>query len=153
MNEPGWYVFQLGVPGDSANIGLETPCNDIAERFFVQAQPTLSTTVSSDSVTPGTPIFDRVEVGSLAGTGVTAAVDLFGPFARPRADRVRRRARLERRGDRQRQRHVQDGTFTPTVPGVYAYRAQIESTQLVRGIAGDLRRGHRDDGRVRRPRR
>jgi hypothetical protein len=74
-------VFQLNVPGDSANIGLKTPCNDIAERFFVQAQPTLSTTVSSDSVKTSTPIFDQVKVGSLAGTNVTVTVDLFGPFA------------------------------------------------------------------------
>ena len=28
------------------------------------------------------------------------------------------------------------GSFTPTVPGVYAYRAQIESTQLVQGTEG-----------------
>ena len=37
--------------------------------------------VSSDSVAPGTPIFDRIEVGSLAGTTVTATVQLFGPFS------------------------------------------------------------------------
>ena len=136
VDETGWYVFQLNVPGDSANIGLETPCNDIAERFFVQAQPTLSTTVSSDSVTPSTPIFDHVEVGSLAGTGVTVTVDLFGPFANRSSISCTGPPVWTGAVTANANGTYKSGSFTPTVPGVYAYRAQIESTQLVQGTQG-----------------
>src|SRR5262249_25939909 len=30
---PGWYVFAIAVPGDSANAGVKSLCNDRAERF------------------------------------------------------------------------------------------------------------------------
>ena len=136
VDETGWYVFQLNVPGDSTNIGLETPCNDVAERFFVQAQPTLSTTVSSDSVTPSTPIFDRVKVGSLAGTGVTVTVDLFGPFTNRSSISCSGAPVWTGAVTAQANGTYKTGSFTPTVPGVYAYRAQIASTQLVQGTQG-----------------
>ena len=136
VDETGWYVFQLNVPGDSANIGLKTPCNDIAERFFVQAQPTLSTTVSSDSVTPSTPIFDQVKVGSLAGTNVTVTVDLFGPFANRSSIACAGPPVWTGAVTANANGTYKSGSFTPTVPGVYAYRAQIESTQLVQGTEG-----------------
>jgi LPXTG-site transpeptidase (sortase) family protein len=133
VNRTGWYVFQLAVPGDAANIGVRTACSDSAERFFVQAQPTLATTVSSDSVTPGTPLFDRLEVGSLAGTTVTATVQLFGPFS-SRAKVACGAAPIwtgtvtaNANGT------YKTGTFTPTVPGYYTYLAQIPSTDLVIG--------------------
>ena len=133
VNRTGWYVFQLAVPGDSANIGVRTQCDDSAERFFVQAQPTLATTVSSDSVSPGTPIFDQVEVGSLAGTTVTATVQLFGPFSS--------RANVACTGapvwtgavTADANAAYKTDTFTPTVPGYYTYQAQIPSTDVVIG--------------------
>ncbi len=136
VTETGWYVFQLKVPGDSANIGLETPCNDVAERFFVQAQPTLATTVSSDSVKPSTPIFDRVEVGGLAGTAVTVTVDLFGPFANRSSISCTGPPVWTGAVTATANGTYKTASFTPTVPGVYAYRAQIESTQLVQGTQG-----------------
>ena len=43
VNKPGWYGFQLRAPGDNANVGVRTSCADSSEHFFVQAQPTLST--------------------------------------------------------------------------------------------------------------
>jgi hypothetical protein len=67
VDETGWYVFQLNVPGDSPTIGLETPCNDVANGSSSRRSRRL-TTVSSDSVTPSTPIFDP-SGGRLAGTG------------------------------------------------------------------------------------
>jgi LPXTG-site transpeptidase (sortase) family protein len=133
VNRTGWYVFQLAVPGDAANIGVRTACNDSAERFFVQAQPTLSTIVSSDSVAPGTPVFDQLKIGSLAGTSVTATVQLFGPF--PTRAKVACSAApiwtgavtVNANGS------YKTDTFTPTVPGYYTYLAQIPSTDLVIG--------------------
>ena len=109
VSRPGWYGFQLRVPGDSANVGVRTSCSDASKRFFVQAQPTLATMASAPATTAGTPIFDRVTVGSLAGTSVTAVVDLFGPFANTSADRLRRHTRLERLGLRHGERLLQDG--------------------------------------------
>ena len=130
----GWYVFQLGVPGDAANVGVRTSCTDTAERFFVQAQPTISTLVSSDTVAPGTPIYDHVTVGSLAGTTVTGTVELFGPFqsrsamdcsgAPVWAGAVTAKANGTYKTD----------TFTPTVAGYYTYRASIDSTESVIGV-------------------
>src|SRR5262249_51489136 len=79
--KPGWYVFQLSIPETETAAGMRTLCSDTAERFFMQAAPTLATQVSAPKVTPGQAIFDSVTVGGTAGTTVTAVVDLFGPFA------------------------------------------------------------------------
>ena len=106
-----------------------TPCNDIAERFFVQAQPTLATIVSSDSVAPGTPIFDRVEVGSLAGTTVTATVQLFGPFPSRASVACTGAPVWTGAVTADANGAYETDTFTPTVPGFYTYRAQIASTR------------------------
>jgi len=129
----GWYAFEVAVPGDATTAGARSGCDEESERFFAQAQPTVSTLVSSDSVAPGTPIFDRLTVGSLAGTTVTATVDLFGPFrSRPAIDcggapvwtgAVTAAANGT----------YKTGTFTPTVAGYYTYRAQVETTETVVG--------------------
>ncbi len=136
VNLPGWYGFQLRVPGDSANIGVRTSCSDSAERFFVQAQPTLSTAASAATVSPSTPIFDRVTVGSLAGTSVSAVVDLFGPFASTSAIACGGTPVWSGSVSATANGSYKTATFTPTVPGVYAYRAQIDSTSLIRGSQG-----------------
>jgi Sortase domain len=136
VTRPGWYGFQLRVPGDSANVGVRTSCSDPAERFFVQAQPTLSTAASAATVSPSTPIFDRVTVGSLAGTSVTADVDLFGPFAGTSAIVCSGTPVWSGSVSATANGSYQTASFTPTVPGVYAYRAQIDSTSLIRGSQG-----------------
>jgi LPXTG-site transpeptidase (sortase) family protein len=133
VRSPGWYVFQLRVPGDLGNVGLRTPCDDPAERFFVQAQPTLTTVASSGMVAPGTAIFDRVAVGSLAGTSVTAVVDLFGPFASSTAISCGGAPIWSGSISAKANGTYKTASFTPTVPGVYAYRARIDSTDLIRG--------------------
>jgi hypothetical protein len=136
VNRPGWYVFQLRVPGDATNVGVRSSCADPAERFFVQAQPTLSTTVSAATVAPGTPIFDRVTIGSLAGESVTVGVDLFGPFASTSAIDCGGTPVWGGSVPAKANGSYKTATFTPTVPGVYTYRAQIASTSLVRGSQG-----------------
>src|SRR5262249_58129104 len=47
VSRPGWYVFEITVPGDSTNAGVKSRCDDPAERFFAQTQPSLTTQVSS----------------------------------------------------------------------------------------------------------
>jgi hypothetical protein len=136
VDRPGWYVFAITVPGDSANVGARTQCDDPAERFFAQTQPSLTTQVSSDNVAPGTAMYDRLTVGSLAGTPVTAVVDLFGPFGSAAAVTCggtpiwSGSVALDRNGS------YQTESFTPTVPGFYTYQATIGSTALVRGSQG-----------------
>ncbi len=110
VGRPGWYGFQLRVPGDSANVGVRTSCSD-AVGAVLRPGPAdaLPRWQAPRLPPPGTPIFDRVTVGSLAGTSVTAVVDLFGPFASSSADRLRRPTRLERHGLRHGERLLQDG--------------------------------------------
>ena len=133
---PGWYVFQLGVPGDSANVGVRTRCDDAAERFFAQAAPSLATLVSSDRVAPGTPVYDQLTVGSLAGTTVTAVVSLYGPFSSRTTISCGGTPVWSGAIDLTRNGSYRTESFTPTVPGVYVYRATIASTDLVVGTQG-----------------
>jgi hypothetical protein len=136
VSKPGWYVFALAVPGDSANVGVKSSCDDPAERFFAQTQPTLTTEVSSGQVATGSPMFDRLTVGSLGGTPVTAIVDLYGPFASDTAIACGGTPIWSGSVSVNRNGSYQTDSFTPTVPGVYSYQATIGSNALVRGSKG-----------------
>jgi Sortase domain len=131
--KPGWYVFQLSIPETGTASALRTLCSDTAERFFMQAAPTLTTQVSGSTAAPGQPIFDRVTVGSTAGTAVTAVVDLFGPFSSTAKISCTVAPIWSGSVTATQNGTFQTAEFTPTVPGVYAYRARIDSTELVRG--------------------
>ncbi len=131
---PGWYVYQEVVPGDSGTLGLTTPCNAPTERFRVDTQPTVVTTVSSQTVTPGTAITDTVNVTGLAGESATVSAALYGPFATRAAIGCTGTAvwtgTLSVAGD---------GTyttqpFTPTVSGYYTYRESIAAAGFVRAV-------------------
>jgi Sortase domain len=130
---PGWYVFQLEIPKTETAAALSTPCDDSAEQFFTQVAPTLTTGVSAPTVAAGQPIFDRVTVKSTAGTTVTAVVDLFGPFASPAKISCSAAPIWSGSVAATHNGTFATASFTPTVPGVYAYRARIDSTELVRG--------------------
>ncbi len=131
--KPGWYVFQLSIPNRGTAAGLQTLCNNSAERFFMQASPMLTTQASGQTAAPGQPIFDRVTVASTAGATVTAVVNLFGPFAS--AAKISCSAAPIWSGSVTATHNgtFKTGEFTPTVPGVYTYDARVSSTQLVRG--------------------
>jgi hypothetical protein len=136
VSKPGWYVFAITVPGNSANVGVKSSCDDPAERFFAQTQPSVTTQVSSDHVASGSPMFDRLTVGSLGGTPVTVVVDLYGPFASDTAIACNGTPIWSGSVSANRNGSFQTGSFTPTVPGVYSYQATIGSTALVRGSKG-----------------
>jgi hypothetical protein len=131
--KPGWYVFQLSIPETGTAAGLRTLCSDAAERFFMQAAPTLTTQVSGPTAAPEQPIFDQVTVGSTAGTAVTAVVDLFGPFASRAKISCTAAPIWSGSITATHNGTFKTAEFTPTVPGFYSYRARIDSTQLVRG--------------------
>jgi len=136
VSRPGWYVFEITVPGDSANVGVKSRCDDAAERFFAQTQPSLTTQISSGNVTAGTPMFDQLTVGSLGGTPVTVMVDLYGPFTSQTAIVCSGTPIWSGSVSVQRDGSFKTDSFTPTVPGVYSYQATIGSTALVRGSKG-----------------
>jgi sortase family protein len=129
----GWYVFQLSIPETMTAAGLQTPCSDTSERFFMQAAPTLTTQVSAQTLAAGSPIFDRVTVASAAGETVTAVVDLFGPFASTAKVSCSAAPIWSGSVTAKKNGEYKTAEFTPTVPGVYTYRARIDSTQVVRG--------------------
>jgi hypothetical protein len=133
---PGWYVFAITIPGDSANLGVKSRCDDPAERFFAQTEPTLATTVSSGSASAGTPVFDRLTVGSLGGTPVTVIVDLYGPFATRSAITCSGTPVWSGSVPVTDNGSYDTESFKPTVPGFYGYQATIGNTTLVRGSKG-----------------
>jgi hypothetical protein len=129
---PGWYAYQEVIPGDAGTIGLTTPCNAPSERFRVETQPKVITTVSAQSVAPGTQITDTVKVSDLAGEAATVQASLYGPFATRAAIKCTGTAAwtgtIAAAGD---------GTyvtqpFTATVPGYYVYHESIAAAGFVR---------------------
>lgn len=131
---PGWYVYQEVVPGDAGTIGLTTSCNSATERFRVDTQPAVTTTVSSQNVALGTAITDTVKVSGLAGEHATVQASLYGPFAT--------RAALSCTGtpvwtgtlDVQADGTYTTQPFTPTASGYYTYRESIAAAGFVRAV-------------------
>jgi sortase family protein len=132
LKAPGWYVYQEVVPGNAGSTGVTTPCAAPGERFRVETQPTVVTTVSSQSVVPGAQITDTVKVAGLAGETATVQAFLYGPFAT--------RAVIRCAGTPAWTGSISaasDGTyttqpFTVTVPGYYTYRESIAASGFVR---------------------
>ena len=132
LKQPGWYAYQEVFPGDAGTIGLTTPCNAPSERLRVETQPQVVTTVSSQSVAPGTQITDSVKVSGLAGETATVQASLYGPFAT--------RAAIKCTGGAAWTGTIAaagDGTyvtqpFTVTVPGYYTYYESITASGFVR---------------------
>ena len=98
----------------------------------METQPQVVTTVSSQSVAPGTQITDSVKVSGLAGETATVQASLYGPFAT--------RAAIKCTGGAAWTGTIAaagDGTyvtqpFTVTVPGYYTYYESIAASGFVR---------------------
>ncbi len=134
IKAPGFYAYQEVVPGNASTLGLTTPCNAPSERFRVDTQPTVVTTVSSQSVIPGAAITDTVKVTGLAGEPATVSASLYGPFAS--------RAAISCSGTPAWTGTIAvtaDGTyttapFTVQAPGYYTYRESIAASGFVRAV-------------------
>jgi LPXTG-site transpeptidase (sortase) family protein len=132
IQDPGYYTFQETIPGDTAHIGLTTPCAVPAEGFKVEVQPKVVTTVSSQKVAPGTAISDSVNVSGLGGEQVNVLAFLYGPY--PAREAINCSGQpiwtgtipVSTDGD------YDTDSFTVTVPGFYAYREQIAAGEFVR---------------------
>jgi hypothetical protein len=128
----GFYVYQETVPGDTGTIGLTTLCDTPSERFRVDTQPAVVTTVSSQSVAPGTAITDTVKVTGLAGEQATVTAALYGPFASRAV--ISCSAAPVWTGTLP---VTADGSFTTApftvqTPGYYTYRESIAASGFVR---------------------
>src|SRR5581483_4636324 len=97
-------------------------------------QPTVVTTVSSQSVLPGAQITDAIKVTGLGGEQATVAASLYGPFATRAAIKCTGTAvwtgTVAANGD---------GTyttqpFTVQAPGYYTYRESIAAAGFVRAV-------------------
>ena len=134
IKAPGWYAYQETVPGDASTIGLTTPCNAPSERFRVDTQPAVVTTVSSQSVLPGATITDTVKVTGLNGESATVTAGLYGPFPT--------RAAIACTGTPVWTGTIPvtaDGTYTTEpatvqIPGYYTYRESIAASGFVRAV-------------------
>ncbi len=132
IKAPGWYAYQETVPGDASTTGLTTPCNAPSERFRVDTQPAVVTTVSSQSVLPGTTITDTVKVTGLNGESATVTATLYGPFPT--------RAAIVCTGTPVWTGTIPvtaDGSYTTAaatvqIPGYYTYRESIAASGFVR---------------------
>ena len=132
VSKPGWYVYQEVIPGDAGNTGLTTPCSTPSERFRVDTQPKVVTTVSSQSATPGAQLTDAVKVSGLNGESATVRAQLYGPFATRAAIKCTGSplwtGTLTAAGD---------GSYTTqavtvTAPGYYTYHESIAASGFVR---------------------
>jgi hypothetical protein len=131
--QPGWYVYVEVVPGNAGSTGLTTPCDAPSERFRVDTQPKVVTTVSSQSVAPGAQITDTVKVSGLAGETATVQASLYGPFASRAVIRCGATpawtGTIAAAGDGS----YTTQPFTVTVPGYYTYRESIAAAGFVHG--------------------
>jgi hypothetical protein len=132
LAKPGLYTYQETIPGDTAHVGLTTPCGVAAESFRVELQPQVHTTVSAQRVVPGTPITDTVQVSGLAGEHVTVQAALYGPFASRDAIACTGQPVWTGSLDVPADGEYRTDPFTPTVPGFYTYREQIATVDFVR---------------------
>jgi hypothetical protein len=131
-SRPGWYGYQLTIASTDDVLGLTTPCAVPAETFSVQAQPAVTTQISSQTSLAGSAVTDTVAVSGLAGETVTVAAALYGPYAA--ADKMTCASPPYWAGSFS---ATADGTYatepvTLTVPGYYTYRESTAASEFVR---------------------
>ncbi len=132
MTRPGLYTYQLTVPSTDDVIGTTTECGVPAETIRVQAQPQVTTVVSSDRITQGGELFDTLQVTGLAGENAIVKLDLFGPFATREAISCEGEplwsGTVPVTGDGE----YQSETVNLSVGGYYTYRERIDAFGFVR---------------------
>ncbi len=131
---PGWYQYQLVVPGDANISGVTTPCTDTAERFRVRVAPRVRTIVSTSTLRPGGSLFDRIQVDGLGGQAVTVNAALYGPFPSREAIKCDTPPVWSGTVPFTADGEQPTATTTITVPGYYTYRETIAESDLVRPV-------------------
>jgi hypothetical protein len=131
---PGWYTYQLTVPGTSDVTGLTTACAEPAESFRVQVQPRVRTIVSSAALKPAQTVFDRVLVENLGGQAVTVNASLYGPFPTREAIKCDTTPVWTGTLNVNKDGEYPTAPVALTVPGYYTYHETIAETELVRPV-------------------
>lgn len=138
---PGWYTYQLTLPGSADVAGLTTPCAEPAESFRVQVQPRVRTVVSSAALRPSQSVYDRVFVEGLGGQAVTVNAALYGPFASREAIVCTTAPVWTGTLDVAADGEFATAPVTLTTPGYYTYHETIAESELVRPVTttcGDI---------------
>lgn len=138
---PGWYTYQLTVPGNENVAGLTTPCAELTESFRVQVQPRVRTIVSSGAIAPSQTIFDRVLVEGVGGQALAINAALYGPFASREAIKCDTTPVWVGTLNVSADGEYPTAPVALTVPGYYTYRETIAASELVRPVetlCGDL---------------
>src|SRR5262245_22226434 len=81
IDRAGYYTYRETIAVSEASSGAATACAETAETTFAHAQPIVTTVASSEVVSRGSAVFDRVRVRGLGKTAARIRVELFGPFA------------------------------------------------------------------------
>ena len=134
LERAGYYVYRASIPERPPGAGFVADCGEESETIFVQARPSLSTTVSKQVVRPGARIVDRVSVEGLGKTPATIEAELFGPFATRASIRcVESRLRWSGRVAVQGSGTVETPPVVLRRAGFYGYRERLVGTPLVAG--------------------
>ena len=129
---PGWYTYQLIVPGDANVAGVTTPCAEPKESFRVQVQPRVRTVVSSGSLRPTDTVFDRVIVEGLGGQSVVVQAALYGPFGSREAIKCDTTPVWTGSLNVSADGEYQTDPVALRAPGYYTYRETIAGSELVK---------------------
>ena len=129
--QPGWYGYQVTIPGSSTVAATTSPCAPASESFEVTVAPTVHTQVSSAAAAPGTSLSDTVIVSGLQGQSATVNANLYGPY--PTAAAINCQGtpawtgQIAVTGDGT----YQTETTTLQTPGYYVYVESIAAQGLV----------------------
>ncbi|WP_320672783.1 class F sortase [Patulibacter defluvii] len=131
-NAPGWYGYQLIVPGTDDVLGVTTPCAEPSETLRVEVQPRVHTQISNQLLNGPGSVTDTVWVEGLAGQSATVAAALYGPL--PAADKLTCDGPPVWSGSFA---AAADGQYVTepaqlTVPGYYTYRERLTGSEFVR---------------------
>jgi hypothetical protein len=132
LDQIGWYVYQHDVPDDQSHLGATTSCTDPKERVRVVAQPIVYTAVSAQTAVPGARIFDRINVGGLAGEKATVRAALYGPFPNAKAISCSGKPLSTWSISVHADGEYRTPPTTLTLPGYYTYHESIEASEFVR---------------------
>jgi Sortase domain len=129
----GWYTYVESVPSDEAHVGVTTPCGAAAESFLVEVVPKLTTAVSAQRVSIGSPLTDLIHVQGLAAP-VTIEASLYGPFASKDAIACSGTPVWTGTIVASADGEYETAAYSPSRLGYYTYRERIVAGDLVRRI-------------------
>ena len=131
----GYYAYKLTIAPTSATTGVTTACGGGNETFVVATTPSVQTQVSSAQVSPGSQLFDTVEVNGLDNQPATVTTDLYGPFASTSAISCSGTPAWSGTIAVQNDGAYQSSPVTVTTPGYYVYNESIATAGFVQAAS------------------